>query len=53
MHNKYTVTLWFFDGYSTTRDLRDDSELNRYLTNGFLWRLVRSVQIIHNPHAES
>lgn len=53
MHNKFTVTIWFFDGFSSTRDLKDEDELNRYIKNGFAWKLVRNVQIIHHPHAES
>lgn len=53
MHNKFTVTLFFFDGYSTSRDLRDKIELDIYMEKGFNMDLVRSVQVIHHPHPES
>jgi hypothetical protein len=53
MHNQFTVTLFFFDGFSTTRDLMDRAELNKYLLEGFAMDHVRSVQIIHHPHPES
>lgn len=52
-HNKFTVTLFFFDGFSSTRDLIDKFELDRYMTDGFNMDLVRNVQIIHHPHPES
>lgn len=53
MHNQFTVSLFFFDGYTTTRDLRDVGELERYMAHGFAWKLVRNVQVIHHPHPES
>lgn len=53
MHNKFTVTLWFFDGFSSTRDLKDEAELEHYMVHGFAWKLVRNVQVVHHPHAES
>ena len=52
-HTQFTVTLFFFDGFTTSRDLIDRIELNRYMTEGFAMELVRSVQIIHHPHPES
>ena len=53
MYNKFTVSLFFFDGFTSTRDLKDDTELNRYMANGLNWDHVRNVQVIHHPHAES
>lgn len=52
-HNKYTVTIFFFDGATFSRDLIDHHELIQYITHGFAIDQVRSVQIVHHPHAES
>jgi hypothetical protein len=52
-HNKFTVTVFFFDGMTFSRDLIDQTELIKYLDSGVAMEMVRSIQVIHHPHAES
>ena len=51
---KFTVTVTFYDGFTSTRDLLDVWELSRYTATGVAWHLVKSLEIQHNPpHPES
>lgn len=47
-HNEYTVTIWFYDGFSSTRDLPDHKSLVRYVTEGVAMHLLQSMTIVHN-----
>lgn len=47
-HNEYTVTIWFYDGFSSTRDLPDHASLVRYVTEGVAMYLLQSMTIVHN-----
>jgi len=52
--DEYTVTIWFYDGFSSTRDLPDHASLVRYVSEGVAMYLLKSMTIVHNPpHPES
>lgn len=54
MNPEFTVTVTFWDGYTSTRDLLDNYELSRYVASGVLWSEVKSLDVQHNlPHPES
>lgn len=52
-HNQYTVTVEFFDGFKTSRDLIDHAELTRYVNEGVAMWNCRSILIVHHPYPES
>lgn len=47
-HNEYTVTIWFYDGFSSTRDLRNHQELTKYVSEGVAMKYLQSMTIVHN-----
>jgi hypothetical protein len=46
--NQFTVNVTLQDGFSWTRDLLDQKELTRYISEGVAMHLVDTIQITNN-----
>lgn len=46
--SEYTVTIRFYDGFTSTRDLPDHASLTRYVAEGVAMKYLQSMTIVHN-----